>query len=291
MPAHSQLRAARGVMYLSGSKWNARKKRKHANPWRVLLLLALVAGAVYVERMIVPSVPPLFIPTPTPTRSPASYVLEAESLFQSGKMDQAEQSYLEAVGVSPEDASIYADLARLQVLAGKYEEAETSARNALLINPNLAEAHAVLGWALDFQGGDRLVEARESVERALQLDPNLAIGHAFNAEILMDISPENYEDALDAARRGVQLDPELAGSPSRPGIRLGADPELRSGARVLSDRHPHQPESGTAAHRRGQHDPQPARYEWCDRELPESQHAFAFELGTAEPDRAGLCRG
>ena len=71
-------------MYLSGSKWNTRKKRRRANPWRVLLLVALVAGAVYVERAIVPSVPPLFIPTATPTRSPASYVLEAESLFQSG---------------------------------------------------------------------------------------------------------------------------------------------------------------------------------------------------------------
>jgi tetratricopeptide (TPR) repeat protein len=196
-------------MYLSGSKWNMRKKRRRANPWRVLLLLALLAGAIYVERMIVPSVPPLFIPTVTPTRSPASYVLEAESLFQSGKLEQAEQSYREAIAVSPEDPVIYSDLARLQVLAGDYPAAEISARNALLINPNLAQAHAVLGWALDFQGGDRLVEAREAGERALQLDPNLAAAHAYYAEILMDISPENYQDALRAARQAVALDPNL----------------------------------------------------------------------------------
>jgi len=107
-------------MYLSGSKWNTRKKRRRANPWRVLLLVALVGGAIYVERTIVPGVPPLFIPTATPTRSPASYVLEAESLFQSGKLEQAEATYREAIAVAPEDEIIYSDLARLQVLAGDY---------------------------------------------------------------------------------------------------------------------------------------------------------------------------
>ncbi len=196
-------------MYLSGSKWNTRKKRRRANPWRVLLLLALVAAAIYVERTIVPTVPPLFILTATPTRSPASFVLEAESLFQSGKLEQAQESYREAIQVSPEDPVIYTDLARLQVIDGDYAGGETSARNALLINPNLAEAHAVLGWALDFQGGEKLIEARESVERALQLDPNLAAGHAYYAEILMDISPENYQDALQAAKQAVALDPNL----------------------------------------------------------------------------------
>lgn len=196
-------------MYLSGSKWNTRKKRRRANPWRVLLLLSLIAAAVYVERTIVPALPPLFISTLTPTRSPASYVLEAESLFQSGKLEQAEASYREAIAVSPEDPLIYTNLARLQVFAGNYVGAETSARNALLLNPNLAPAHAVLGWALDFQGGERVVDARAAVERALQLDPNLASAYAYYAEVLMDISPENYQDALQAARHAVALDPNL----------------------------------------------------------------------------------
>jgi tetratricopeptide (TPR) repeat protein len=196
-------------MYLSGSKWNMRKKRRHANPWRVLLLLVLIATALYFLRFIVPTVPTPFVQTPTPTRSPASYVLEAESLFQSGKLGQAEESYRKAIEVDPDDPGYYVALARLQVFQGEFVDAETNARNALLLQPDLPVAHAVLGWALDFQGGDKLIEAQLAVERALELDPNLALAHAYYAEVLMDNDLGNYEAALLAAQKAADLDPNL----------------------------------------------------------------------------------
>jgi tetratricopeptide (TPR) repeat protein len=196
-------------MYLSGSKWNMRKKRRHTNPWRVLLLLVLIASAIYFLRFVVPTVPTPFVHTPTPTRSPASYVLEAESLFQSGKLGQAEESYRKAIAVDPEEPAFYVALARLQVFQGEFVEAETNARNALLLQPDLPLAHAVLGWALDFQGGDKLVEAQSAVERALELDPNLALAQAYYAEILMDNDLGNYEAALQAAQKAAELDPNL----------------------------------------------------------------------------------
>jgi hypothetical protein len=73
-------------MYLSGSKWNMRKRRRRSRPWLILILLLLIAAGAYIERVIVPSVPPLFIPTLTPTRSPATFVLQAESLCAAGKL-------------------------------------------------------------------------------------------------------------------------------------------------------------------------------------------------------------
>src|SRR3990172_4007075 len=146
-------------MYLSGSKWNVRRKRPGLKIGRILLLVALIVGAVYIERFLVPMVPPLFVPTPTPTRSPATYALEAESFFQAGKLGQAEQSYRQGIEGNTPEAEIYWGLAGILVFAEKFEEAETQARNALLIKPDLPAAHAVLGWALDFQGKDRLVEA------------------------------------------------------------------------------------------------------------------------------------
>ena len=42
----SDERNQREIMYLSGSKWNMRKKRKPLRPWRILLLLVLIAGVV-----------------------------------------------------------------------------------------------------------------------------------------------------------------------------------------------------------------------------------------------------
>ena len=205
-------------MYLSGSKWNMRKKRKPWRPWRILFLLVLIAGAVYLWQFYVPSVPPLFVPTPTVTRSPASFVLEAESLFQSGKLQQAEASYEEAIKVDPREPSHYVELARVRMFAGRYQEAETAARDALVINPDSALAHAVLAWSLDFQASqatdneeyqELTTEALAEIERAVSMNPNSALIHAYYAEIIIDNDINDYERALEEAERAVELDSTL----------------------------------------------------------------------------------
>ncbi|HSH13309.1 MAG TPA: tetratricopeptide repeat protein, partial [Desulfurivibrionaceae bacterium] len=200
-------------MYLSGSKWNVRRRRPGRNLGRIALLLALIGGAVYVERFLVPSVPPLFIPTPTPTRSPATFALEAESFFQAGKLGQAEESYRQAIEANPTDPGLYVALARVLVFSGQYQAAETEARNALLINPDLPTARAVLGWALDFQGSERLIEAEAEIQAAISSDPNSAVAQAYLAEVLMDqyigLGSGDYRDAIAAAQRSVELDPNV----------------------------------------------------------------------------------
>ena len=202
-------------MYLSGSKWNLLKKRRRSSPWRVLLLLVFIAAAIYFWQVYLPTIPPPFIPTPTPTRSPASFVLEAESLFEAGKLDQAEAAYLEAILADPREPVHYIELARVQMFAGKYGEAETNARDALVLNPESALAHAYLAWSLDFQAGDAedqitrgelMVEALQEAETALELNPNIAEVQAVYAEVLIDTNIENYETALERAQAGVALD-------------------------------------------------------------------------------------
>lgn len=205
-------------MYLRGSKWHLRKKRRRSNPWRVLLLLILVASAVYMWQFYIPSVPPLFIPTPTQTRSPASFVLEAESLFQVGRLAEAEASYLEAIAVNPKEVAYYIELARVRMFAGMYSKAETAARDALVIDPDSALAHAVLGWSIDFQASQEqdaairselLLTALTKTERAVELNPNLALVRAYYAEIIIDNSIADYEKALEEAQLAIELDPTL----------------------------------------------------------------------------------
>lgn len=205
-------------MYLSGSNWNMRKKRRRSNPWRVLFLLLLIAGAVYFERVIVPTIPPPFIPTPTPTRSPASFVLEAESFYQAGKLTQAADSYRKAIEVDPLEPEFFINLARIQVLSGDYVGAEESASNAALIEQDSALAVAVYGWVLDFRAFEEsdpeqrqtlLIEALQKLESAVEMDPNSALIQAFYAEVLVDYDIQRYEEALDAAELAVQLDPNL----------------------------------------------------------------------------------
>ncbi|MGD8813847.1 MAG: tetratricopeptide repeat protein, partial [Anaerolineales bacterium] len=101
-----------------------KKKPRRSNPWRVFFLVVLIAVLIYVERVIIPSVPPPFIPEPTQTQSPVTFVNEARSLFQSGKLAQAEQAYAQAITVDPDEPAHYIELARLEVFLGKYEQAE-----------------------------------------------------------------------------------------------------------------------------------------------------------------------
>ena len=201
-------------MYLSGSKWNTRKRKRGPNPWRVLILIALIGGLLYINRFVLPQTPPLFVSTPTPTRSPATLVLEAESLFQAGKLSQAEDSYRQAIAIDPQEVSYHIELARVQVFAGKYTDAVSNASNAVLLEPNSAMANAVLAWATDFLALDdpeaaTTLDALQRVERAVELDPNSALVRAYYAEVLIDDDLEAYDRAREQAQLSVQLDPNL----------------------------------------------------------------------------------
>jgi len=185
-----------------------KKRTRRPNLWRVLVLLALIGGALYVNQVVVPATPPLFIPTTTPTRSPESFVNQAEEFYTAGKVNQAIEAYKEAIFVDPVNPSNYIDLARLQVFAGDYDEAIENAQNALLKNANNPMAHAVLGWALGFQ--EKYGEAEVEIKKALSLDPNNALIHAYYAEILINQGDYAlYDKAAEESQRARDLDPTL----------------------------------------------------------------------------------
>ncbi len=188
------------------------RRRKRPNWFRIVLLSLLVLGGAYVNRFILPNQPQLGVPTPTVTRSPESFVTEAEEHFAQGKLLAAIESYKQAIASYPEDPAVYVALARTQVFAGQYKEAQTSAESAILLNNNNSNAHAVRAWALDFQGGT--LEAEASIKRALELDPNNALAHAYYSEILVDAYysgtgiVDAIEKAIEESKVAIALAPE-----------------------------------------------------------------------------------
>jgi len=166
-----------------------RHKRKRINWFRILLLLLLIAIGVYVNKVVIPAVPPPFIPSPTATRNPESYITEAEGLFAQGKLLQAIAVYEAAIRIKPKDSTIYVALARVQVFAGRYEDALTNAKDALLCNRNNSMAYAVRGWALVFM--EDFLASEAALKRALELDPNNGLAHAYYAELLADMYINN----------------------------------------------------------------------------------------------------
>jgi tetratricopeptide (TPR) repeat protein len=188
------------------------RRRTRPNWFRIILLSLLVLGGAYVNRFVLPNQPQLGVPTPTVTRSPESFVTEAEEHFTQGKLVPAIEAYKQAIASSPENPAVYVALARTQVFAGQYKEAEESARSAILLNNNNSNAHAVLAWALDFQQNS--LEAEGSIKRALELDPNNALAHAYYSEILVDSFYNGtgvvgtIEKAIEESKVAIALAPE-----------------------------------------------------------------------------------
>lgn len=192
-------------MYLRGSKWSMNRRRQRPNWFRIILLALLIAAGLYLDRFVIPSAPSPFEPTPTPTRPPESYITDAETLFNQGKLLQSIQAYQQAIAANPKDASYYVGLARAQVFNGDYKDAQTSAENALLLSPNNSMAYARLAWALDFQGDPLTAEI--SIKKALEIDPNNAVAHAYYAEILIDEGPDTVQKAIDESNVAMALAP------------------------------------------------------------------------------------
>jgi len=207
-------------MYLRGNKWAmTTHRRRRPNLWRIVFLLVLIGVALYINQVVVPATPPLFIPTATPTRSPESFVNQAEEYYLSGKLNLAIQAYKDSIYADPTNSANYVALAKLQAFTGAYDEAVTNAQNALLKNPNNPLAHAVLGWALGFQ--EKYGEAEVEIKKALALDPNNALAHAYYAEIMMAQNDFTlYDKAAEASKKAMQIDPTLLESHRARGIVL-----------------------------------------------------------------------
>lgn len=200
-------------MYLRGSKFNMTRRRRHSNPLTIIFLMILIGGAVYINQVVVPQTPPLFVPTPTPTRSPEAYLVEADELVAEGKYAQAIDLYNEALLLTPDNPGLYLSIARLQIYTSQYQEAVDNAGNALVINPGNSQAMALRGYALGRMGD--YANAASVLDEAVALDPNSAITYAYLAEVLALRSQapggdsEMLNRAIDYSKKALDLNPNL----------------------------------------------------------------------------------
>ncbi|MCC6147487.1 MAG: tetratricopeptide repeat protein [Anaerolineaceae bacterium] len=222
-------------MYLKGNRWSYNKRRKRSNPWRVILLAILVGAAVYVNQVVVPSTPPLFIPTPTPTRAPESFISDAEGLLRQGKILPAIAAYQSAIEADPQNPANYVALARLQIYTGSYQEAAINAKNALLLNANNSIALALRGWAMGFTGD--YLEALGSLKEAVKVDPNNAAAYAYMAEVIIlqiqagEDTLGSLNQAIEASRMAEELGPNLMETHRARGIVLEQTSNYEEAAR------------------------------------------------------------
>ena len=203
-------------MELRGERLELGVRGRRSRPWRILFYLALIASGVYFTLMVEKgSVQPLFLPTPTATRNAYSYALEAKAHFSAGDLGSATDAYELAVDLDPENAQLWAELARVLIyfseLKPSYsqrletlQEAKAAADLAVELNPDDSFAHAVRALAYDWLAAaderDRqghLTEASSAAEFARHLAPEDPFALAVYAEVQVDL--QKYAQASQFA--------------------------------------------------------------------------------------------
>ncbi len=196
-----------------------------SNPYRLILWGMLIMAGLYLMWNIdTGKVQPLFLPTPTATRSATSYREEGTAFFEAGNLDLAIQAYRDALAENPDDYVGWTELARIQTYSSalltqerqrdRLAEALASIDQAVELAPEDSSAHAVRAFVLDWTAGASgttadyeayIAEASTEAVLALQLDNNNVLALAYQAEIYAD--QQQYSQAAEYAERAMALDP------------------------------------------------------------------------------------
>jgi len=189
------------------------KRRRRSNPWLIAILLIAIGAVIYINLNVIPTIPPPFVPTPTPTRNPQSFADEAETYLSEGRIGLAKESFIAAIKANPQEISNYLTLARLQIYSGEYEAARVNAENALLLDNNLPQAFGLLAWAKGLMG--EYLEADADIATGLDIDENNAFLHAVYAYNLALRVANNLGElgtvdlAIEESRLALELNPDL----------------------------------------------------------------------------------
>ena len=214
-------------MYIEERKDLFRKRGTRSNPFRVLVLLLLIVGFVAVLRAYGQGeIWPPFLPTPTPTRTVNSFLIEGQTHYQAGNLDAAMTAFRRATELEPNNVEILVELARIQVYSSaslttdaqktqRLTEAQATIEAAKAINPDNSMVQAissfVYGWSSDSIIFPNTWEANQGIAetsalRAIQLDQRNPLAYTFYTETLID--QYKLPQAVLNMETAVQLGPQ-----------------------------------------------------------------------------------
>jgi tetratricopeptide (TPR) repeat protein len=159
--------------------------------------------------------------------------MAAQAYFAAGKLDDptsdqdAIGAYQQALQVDPNNAQVWAELARIQTYSSstlstdqqrldRLQEALASVEKAVELNPDDSTVSAIHAFVLDWNASSNLISKDESeaflaqaetaANRAYLLDPENALALAYYAEVLLD--QQKWDQARQYATQAVELAPD-----------------------------------------------------------------------------------
>ena len=143
---------------------------------------------------------------------------EALAHHKAGRLQEAEEGYLEILRADPDHAEANHLLGLAAFQAGRHGPASEHISRAIRSNPGQAQYHKNLGNALFEQG--RLEEATAAFERAIKFKPDYPDAHNLRGATLQEKG--RPEEALAAYERAIDLRPDFVDAHNNRGNALQA---------------------------------------------------------------------
>jgi len=201
-------------------------RRPENNIYRVFFYAIVILGAIWIYYGVGRGdIKRIGDPTLTPTRAAVSYTAEGDAHFTSGDLEAAITSYRRALELDPNNATVWATMARIQTYNSSLKtvlsdrrvaltDALNSINQAKTLAPDDSTVAATRAFVLDWNAtpsisGENaaglLVEAEQEAVRALNLDNANILALAYYGEILIDQqrntqAEQNILKALDAGQ-------------------------------------------------------------------------------------------
>lgn len=189
-------------MYLDREYRPRRRRRSGIGRFWPLFLIAVVAVVLYetqpswlVERPTAP--------TPTATRSAASFLAEAEAALLRGDYAAALAAYDRVARLEPQNPEPLVIRSRLFMIANNVSAAHDEATKAVALAPNDPDALAALARTEDWLGN--FEAALEHALDAYELKPDSPETLAIISEIYSDVG--NYDQAQTYVDQALAIDP------------------------------------------------------------------------------------
>lgn len=126
--------------------------------------------------------------------------------LREGRHREAKAMFEEVCGQDANDAGALYMLAIANAQLGDYPSAEAGMRRVIALMPQMADAHFILGQAL--QGQNRLGEAAASYRQAAALRPDMAEAH-YSLGCVLHMQGNRIE-ALDCYQKALQIKPDYS---------------------------------------------------------------------------------
>jgi predicted O-linked N-acetylglucosamine transferase (SPINDLY family) len=196
---------------------------------------------------------------------------------ESGRADEAEASYLEALALHPGFAEAHFKLGNIYNARRQFTKAEACYRRAIDIDPTYVKAHYNLGNALRDQS--RPTEAEASFRRIMEIDPSYTAASNNLGAMLLD--QKRYADSEACFRSVLRFQPNDAMALSNLGLALVAQEqfdEAEIAYRKALACNPNFPNvlnnMGILFHALGRHDEAEASYRQAIQIKPDYAEAF-----------------